>query len=190
MVVHAIKNRSLHSIARSPSSPITEGVLTRRNDTRTRLVTWGTTTTGATPTRSVKKWYSTIPSNPAEALLHARTKEWIGVPVYRVDPKTKGNKAAGSRGHCVECHRLTNYFCIICKKWLCDAQLAANHPKASGREEEKKGSKIGDPKFIKVTFDDGSLSGKEDYICAIYSCWYKAHQGSLEANGAVEGGWC
>jgi hypothetical protein len=68
--------------------------------------------------------------------------------------------------------------------------LAANRPKASGREEEKKGSKIGDPKFINIKFDDGSLSGKEDYICAIYSCWHKAHQGSLEANGAVEGGWC
>jgi hypothetical protein len=109
-MVHAIKNRSLPSIVRSPSPPITEGVLTRRNDTRTRLGTWGTTTTGATPKCNVKKWYSTIPSNPAEGLLHARTKECIGVPVYRVDPKTKGNKAAGSRGHCVECHRLTPLF--------------------------------------------------------------------------------
>jgi hypothetical protein len=54
MMVHAIKNRSLPCIVCSLSSPITEGVLTRRNDTRTRLVTWGTTTTGATPKCNVK----------------------------------------------------------------------------------------------------------------------------------------
>jgi hypothetical protein len=48
------------------------------------------------------------------------------VPVYRVDMKTKSNKGTGSRGYCVECNRLTNVFCIVCKKWLCDPQLAAN----------------------------------------------------------------
>jgi hypothetical protein len=46
-----------------------------------------------------------------------------------------------------------------------------------------------DPKFIKITFDDGKQSGKEATIYAVYSCCHKAHQAALEANGAEEQGW-
>jgi hypothetical protein len=31
-----------------------------------------------------------------------------------------------------------------------------------------------DPKFIQITFDDGKVTGKEETICAIYSCWHKS----------------
>ncbi len=75
LIVHAIKNRSSNNIAFSPSSSITEGALTRKKDTRTRSVTWGTTTTGATPQQNVNKWYSTVPTKPAEAILHARMRD-------------------------------------------------------------------------------------------------------------------
>ncbi len=190
MIVHAIKNRSSNNIALSPSSSITEGVLTRKKDTRTRSVTWGTTTTGATPQPNINKWYSTISTKPAEAILHARMRDCSGVPVYRVDPKAKSNKGSGSRGHCAECNRLTNYFCIVCKKWLCDPQLAANRPKALGSNGKQGWVNNNDPKFIKIMFDDGVISGKEVAICAVFSCWRKAHQDSLEANGALEHGWC
>ncbi len=86
------------------------------------------------------------------------------MPVYRVDMKTKSNKGAGSRGHCVECNHLTNLFCIIYKKWLCNPQLAAN--------QNMLGSKLdadaNDYKYIKIEFDDGAISGKEETIC--YLC--------------------
>jgi hypothetical protein len=49
LIVHAIKNRSCTSIVVSPTSSFIAGVRTRHKDTRTKSVTWGTTTTGATP---------------------------------------------------------------------------------------------------------------------------------------------
>ncbi len=85
---------------------------------------------------------------------------------------------------------VTNFFCMICKKWLCDPQLATNHPKALENDGEGwvNGSGTDDPKFIQVAFNDGTLSGKKDAICTVFSCWHKAHQAVLEANGALERG--
>jgi hypothetical protein len=73
---------------------------------------------------------------------------------------------------------MTNIFCIVCKKWLCDPQLAANRGSAVSE----------DPKYIKINLD-GALSGMETSICAIFSCWHKAHQAALEEDGALERGW-
>jgi hypothetical protein len=53
---------------------------------------------------------------------------------------------------------MTNVFCIVCKKWLCDPQLAAN--RGLGTSE--------DPKYVKINFGDGALSGAETSICAIF----------------------
>lgn len=100
--------------------------------------------------------------------------------MYRVDLKTKSSKGTGSRGSCAECHKLTNIFCIVCKRWLCDPQLAAN------RSQEN----TDDPKFIKITFHDGEDRDADvDAICGVFSCWHKAHQAALEADGALERGW-
>jgi hypothetical protein len=187
LIVQAMKNRFILNASPSPSLSLlgTEGVLTRKKDTRTKMVAWGSTATGVTPQRQVKKWYQRNTAKPSEILVHTRMKECIGVPVYRVDMKTKSNKDTGSRGHCVECNRLTNVFCIICKKWLCDPQLAANR--------DTLGNKLlvtnDDPKYIKIVFDDGVISGKEEAICAVFSCWHKSHQAALEENGALERGW-
>jgi hypothetical protein len=148
------------------------------------MVAWGSTTTGATPQRQVKKWYTIIKAKPSEILVHAHMKECTGVPVYRVDMITKSKKGAGSRGRCAECNRLTNVFCIICKKWLCDPQLAGNRDTLGTKSVIHN-----DPKYIKIVFDDGAVSGKEEAICAVFSCWHKSHQATLEENGALERGW-
>ncbi len=109
------------------SSSVITGARTRKTDTRAMEVAWGNITAGTTPQRSVKKWYERInPTTAAEITVHERMADCKGVPIYRVDMKTKNNRAAGSRGSCVECSRITNIFCILCKKWLCDPQLAAN----------------------------------------------------------------
>jgi hypothetical protein len=70
---------------------------------------------------------------------------------------------------------LTKNFCIVCKKWLCDQQLPAN--RVLNKDND-------DPKFIKITLDDGMISGTMKTICGIFSCWHKAHQVALEADGA------
>jgi hypothetical protein len=110
--------------------------------------------------------------------VYQRMIQCKGVPVFRVDMKTKSRRGNGSRGKCVECHWATNIFCIICKKWLCDPQLAANrtdddHPASD------------DPKYITITFDDDNMTGKINTICAIYLCWQRSHQASLEPDGAL-----
>jgi hypothetical protein len=121
--------------------------------------------TGATPQHSMKKWYKGIHAmTAAEITLHERLIECKGVPVYRVDLKTKSNRAAASRGLCVECSRITNFFCILCKKCLCNPQLAVNHSMQSHD----------DIKYITIMFDDGKLNGEEKRICAICSCWHKS----------------
>jgi hypothetical protein len=45
--------------------------------------------------------------------------------------------------------------------------------------------------FIKISFTDGNSSKCKDVnaICAILSCWHKAHQAALEDDGALERGW-
>jgi hypothetical protein len=141
-------------IGESPSLIIT-GALTRQNDTRTKTVPWGTLSTGATPQRDVQKWYKTInPTRPEQMLVYQRMMECKGVPVFRVDTKTKSRRGNGSRGLCVECHRSTNMFCIVCKKWLCDPQLAANRS-----DSEKLATD--DPKYITISFDDGKMTEKK-----------------------------
>jgi hypothetical protein len=180
-IVQAIKQRSvLPTAAVSTSSSNVEGILTRRTDTRTKAVAWGSVSTGFTPQKCINKWYGKNPQSSAEAVVHSRMRECRGVPVYRVNPETKNIKGAGSRGHCAECNKITNLFCIICKRWLCDPHLAANRGMNGGGD---------DPKFIKITLDDGKQSGKEATICAVYSCWHKAHQEALAVDGAEERGW-
>jgi hypothetical protein len=90
-------------------------------------------------------------------------KECKGVPVFRVDMKKKSRRGNGSRGKCVECHRATNIFCIICKKWLCDPQLAAYRT-------DNDHSASNDPKYITISFDDDMTNRKENAICGIFSC--------------------
>jgi hypothetical protein len=114
------------------------------------------------------------PTTAAEVMVHERMTDCKGVPVYRVDMKTKSNRGVGSRGRCVECNRITNNFCILCKKWLCDPQLAAN-----------RGMQSDDPKYITITFDDGTVTGSVNKICAVFSCWHKSHQTALNADGAL-----
>jgi hypothetical protein len=46
-----------------------------------------------------------------------------------------------------------------------------------------------DPKYLKIVFDDGSVSGEEYSIVTVFSCWHKSHQDALEASGALERGW-
>jgi len=75
---------------------------------------------------------------------------------------------------------LTNNFCIVCKKWLCDQQLPANRVINTDND---------DPKLIKITLDDGMISGRTKTICGIFSCWHKTHQVALEADGALKRGW-
>jgi hypothetical protein len=104
LIVHSIKQRTATpALAPSPSNASAiEGILTRRNDTRTMTVSWGTTSTGITPKKSVNQWYKKNPTKPAEILLHNRMKECRGAPVYRVNVQTKGKKGTGSRGCCAE----------------------------------------------------------------------------------------
>jgi hypothetical protein len=181
-IVHSIKRRAIPPISSSSStvaSPVTTGALSRRVDTRTREVAWGTMATGATPQQFVKRWYAKdAAATHGEVEVFERMKTCSGVPVYRVCPKTKDYRGEGATGYCTECNRRTNTFCIVCKKWLCNTQLAAN------RGPQHIGSKLNhhDPS---ITFDDGKLTGKPQQICAIYSCWHKSHQACLEADGAV-----
>jgi hypothetical protein len=138
-------------------------------------VAWGAAErTRCTPQKFVKLFYDRNPANSAEAAVHMRMKNCKGVPIYRVDPETKDNKGRGSRGRCVECTSLTNVYCISCRKWLCDPRLAAKRTDSSNNS--------GDPKYIKISFDDGM---KRDSICGIFSCWHKSHHAALDFEGAL-----
>jgi hypothetical protein len=57
--------------------------------------------------------------------------------------------------------------------------LAANRSQKNGGNE---------PKFIEIFCTDGNSSECKDLnaICAIFSCWHKAHQAALEEDGALE----
>jgi len=67
-----------------------------------------------------------MPTASEQLLAYQGMIECKGVPVFRVDLKTKSRRGNGSRGKGVECHMAINIFCIVCKKWLCDPQLVAN----------------------------------------------------------------
>jgi len=140
-------------------------------------------TTGATPQRFVKRWYSKdTAANHGEVEVITRMKSCGGVLVYRVYRHTKHYIGEGATEYCIECNQKTNTFCIVCKKWLCNTQLAANQgPPHKGNSELNQH----DPKFISITFNYGKFTGKPQKICAIYSCWHKSLQASLEAGGAV-----
>ena len=86
----------------------------RRTDTRMKAVVWGTVSSGAMPQWHVKEWYTKNPRNDIEEIIHSQMKSCTGVPVYRVDIKTKSNKGSGSRGCCAECNMQTDTFCIDC----------------------------------------------------------------------------
>jgi len=143
-------------------------------------VAWGAISEGVTPKKFVNEWYKKAPKLPAEIAVHNRMRLCTGVPLSRVSIVTKNRKDAGCRGSCAKCRMLTNNFCIVCKKWLCDQQLPAN------RDLNKDND---DPKFIKITLDDGMISGRTKTICGIFSCWHKTHQVALEADGALKRGW-
>jgi hypothetical protein len=66
----------------------------------------------------------------------------------------------GSRGCCAEYNMIPNIFCIVCKKWLCDPQSAANQALTVSEDNE----------CIEIKFYDGALTGTETSICAIFSC--------------------
>jgi hypothetical protein len=65
----------------------------------------------------------------------------------------------------------TNTFCIVCKRWLSDPQLAANRAKHDHNDDQK---------LIKITFQDGVFGDdtEANTICAIFSCWHKGCIGS------------
>lgn len=128
-IVQAMMLSTLMPVVVSPGSLLSKitGVHTWTKDTRTIEVAWGATSTGAIPQWSVEKKYSKIdPPKPTEVQVLQCMAKCNGVPVYRVNMVTKSNKGFGSQSRCVEC-RLTNIFCFICKKWLCDPQLPANY---------------------------------------------------------------
>jgi hypothetical protein len=138
--VHGIKQQHilpLQTIFPSVPSLPTDGIFMRRTDTRMKAVAWGTVSSVATPQRRVKEWCTKNPRNDAEEIVHSQMKSCTGVPVYRVVIKTKSNKGSGSRGCCAECNMQTNIFCIVCKRWLCDPQLAANRSQKNGCNQPK-----------------------------------------------------
>jgi len=153
-------------------------------DTTSSTVAWGSEPTGATPARKVSHWYNTEPTtlNGLEVSVHERMNTCTGILVSRVDPVTKELKGPGSRGYCAECHRLTNNFCINCRRWLCSPHLAAN------RENSKNPVRVDAPRFIKFKFE-GNDHVKGEEICGIFSCWHKGHQKALEKDGAYQRGW-
>jgi hypothetical protein len=113
--------------------------------------------------------------------VHAR--ECTGLPTYRVNPKTKNPKGAGSRSNCSECRKITNFDCLRCRRWLCSTQLATN------RNLENNGKNVKDaPKFFKKSFKENKHV-KDECICAVYSCWHKAHEEVLKTEGEFARGW-
>jgi len=181
-IVLSIKQRSSLTLVSSSFISKTNGIQTRKKDTRTKEVAWGAISEGVTPKKFVNEWYKKPPKVPAEVAVHNRMRACTGVPLSRVSVATKSRTDAGSRGSCAECGMLTNNFCITCKKWLCDQQLPANRSANNNCFDD-------DPRYIKITFDDGILSGSPKTICGIFSCWHKAHQVALEADGALKRGW-
>lgn len=180
-IVRSIKYQNVQPFASLSLSSCNEGALTRRGDTRTKLVEWGSVPTGATPYKCVKKWYNKDPTSltGVTVTVHNRMRKCVGSPIYRVNPSSKDREGAGSRSNCVECSRLTNVFCIGCRKWLCSPQFPVN-----------RGSKNkDDPKYIKLLFEGSDYVEKEE-ICGYYSCWHKSHRAALEAEGALARGWC
>jgi len=185
-MVHAIRFQNFQPRPQplSSLSLAQQGARTRRMDTRMKLVEWGNKPLGATPHKNVKSWYGRAPASYSGLAMeaHVRAKECTGKPVFRVNPETKNVKKAGSRSNCVECHMMTNFFCISCRKWLCSPQLAAN------REMERNGKLSDDPSYFKIIFT-GDENKKGEEICGVYSCWHKAHEAAWEEDGAFARGW-
>lgn len=159
------------------SALVNQGIQTRRGDTTTRLAEWGAKPIGATPHKNVKEWFARDPTSLTglEMETHVRAKECTGITTYRVSPVSKDAKGAGARNSCSEFSRLTNIFCISCRRWFCSPQLPAN------REDGKSGTD--DPKYIK-TVHKGINGKKDEEMCAVFSCWHKRHQTALDEDGA------
>ncbi len=122
-IVHAIRYMNFQPLPGplSSSSIINHGACTRRMDTRTKVVEWGSVPLGLTPHKNVKKWYENDPTSYSgiEMEAHVRARECNGRPAYRVNPATKDTKGAGARSNCAECHKITNFYCLGCRRWLC-----------------------------------------------------------------------
>lgn len=88
-------------------------------------------------------------------------KQCTGVTVFRVFQKTKGHRGEGAQWYCVECNHRTNN-CTICKKWLCNIQMAVNWT-TNGREGSNAGKE--DPKYISISFHDGKVTGNPKKLC-------------------------
>jgi len=164
------------------SALVNQGIRTRRGNTTTRLAEWGAKPIGATPHKNVKQWFARDIASLTglDMETHVRAKECTGIPIYRVSPASKDAKGAGARNSCSECSRLTNIFCITCRRWFCSPQLPAN------REDGKSGTD--DPKYIKIAHK--GINGKKDEeMCAVFSCWHKGHQTALDEDGAFSRGW-
>lgn len=184
-LVHAIKHQNFQprpSSVLTSSALVNQGTRTRRGDTTTRLAEWGATPTGATPHKNVKQWFARDPASLTglDMETHVRARECTGIPVYRVSPVSKDSKGAGARNSCSECKRLTNIYCIGCRRWFCSPQLPAN------REDGKDGTD--DPRYFKIAHK-GINNGKDEEICAVFSCWHKGHQAALDLDGSFARGW-
>jgi len=107
-----------------------------------------------------------------------RAKECTGNAVFKLNPATKDPRGAGGRSNCSECHKLTNFYCLNYRRWLCGPHLAANREKPEG------------PKFIKIGLHNYKKTDDCEQICAILSCWHNAHKEALDKDGAFARGWC
>ena len=186
-IIWTVKLRSRPtSIPRpQPASRGITGALTRRGDTRNKIVAWGSERTGATPQKNLKQFYSRSESgfrNDSELEFHERQAYCTGNPLYRVSFDTKNPKGAGSRGTCAICNKISNVWCMGCHRFLCNIGLPANRSESI---------MIGDdPKYITLEYEREGENGKEIInVCGFYSCWHKGHQAALDAEGATERGW-
>jgi len=97
-----------------------------------------------------------------------------------VNSTTKSPKGAGSCNNCAEYHKITNFFSIGCRKWLCSPQLAANRD-VDNREQS-------DPPYFSISFKATDHTKKEE-LCAVFSCYHKSHEAAWIADGAFARGW-
>jgi hypothetical protein len=184
LIVHCIKDRyKARAVSPMLSSQVMRGTRTRSGDT-TMTEVKGKPITGKTPQKNVKYFYENEAACNTDELLrvHNRMKHCRGIPVFRVNPKTKERRGEGAQGYCVECKRRTNVFCINCKKWLCNVQLPVNR---TTEETECSDANMIDSRYVSITFENEKITGKKQNICAIYSCWHKSHQACLEKEGVL-----
>ena len=145
-----------------PPSHCITGALTRRGDTRTKVVAWGSLRTGATPQKNLKQFYDKSKiRKPSELEFHERVDSCTGNGIYRVCYETKNRTGPGSRGSCAVCGKLSNIWCIKCHRWLCNIALPANRS-----ESLRSGD---DPKYITLKYEEeGRHTWHRNYKCLWY----------------------